>query len=761
VNELEKLQNAIANAFDSAFGKTSLEDRVADLLAQAASVGRYRDPLHLRQEAGDILCSLLQMCTECGWIPSELVSATLKKIESRTAIYQTLGRKLRVGILSGAFDPVHVSHLDFAQTVLDAGCVDEVWLTPSFEHLGGKRMAPADLRLEMCRIACQNKQGISVFDYEVRHEFRGEPYHLIKKLLADESAQLRTEYYFLLGQHDAETLESWSCNAESLERLIPFVVVANRGSESPQPDAWYLNAPHRFLPSANEEPETNSNEVRGMLDRGDEVAPGMLPVGVLDFIRKHSLYQPTPRPKNNRKIAVYASTFDPPSLYQRHEAQALIDSGFDEVIIYPTGPRPQRHEFEHARPLHRAAIVSLAFRDMPQVVVDDTDLTHGIFSSACDLESRFANEGEVWHVVHQSMMLGGDHVESVVQTKWDEGDRLWKESRFVILQDDSESPESQPTCLPAQSRIVKVAVRPSSEDLRSRVYHGDSIADSVDPDVDDYIQRHKLFLPNSRERQAVFRLQTPRIQLVFDERNAKSVAMAQQYLAYQADHPNLVLVLGGDGTMLRAIREHWQLRVPFVGLNTGHLGFLMNERLPTSLDGLELVSYSLPMLRVDAKRPNGEQFSGLAFTDVWLERAEGQAAWIRVDVDGETRVSKVIGDGMLIATASGSSAYARAMGAVPVPIDTPTLTLAGSNVFQPRFWKPMVLNDESLITLASLDYSGKRPLRGFIDGMPLGIVQEIMVRQSLTASVELAFTKEFDPSARLLRSFFPPGSTTD
>lgn len=207
--------------------------------------------------------------------------------------------------------------------------------------------------------------------------------------------------------------------------------------------------------------------------------------------------------------------------------------------------------------------------------------------------------------------------------------------------------------------------------------------------------------------------------------------------------------------MLKAIREHWRRRLPFVGLNAGHLGFLMNASLPTKLEGIDLISQSLPLLRVDVRYPNGKKAMHLAYGDAWIERAEGQAAWLQVRVNGEVQLEKVVGDGMLIATAAGSSAYARAMGAVPVPLDSQSLILAGSNIFQPRFWKPMNLPGTSQVTLTSLDTRGKRPLRAFVDGQALGLVEEISAKHSLTAAVELAFTREYDPSTKLLKSLFP------
>src|SRR5262249_34261503 len=162
-------------------------------------------------------------------------------------------------------------------------------------------------------------------------------------------------------------------------------------------------------------------------------------------------------------------------------------------------------------------------------------------------------------------------------------------------------------------------------------------------------------------------------------------------------------------------REFWRLRLPFIGLNAGTLGFIMNESLPDELEGSEVLLYRMPMLRVDAETPDGRRLKSLAFGDAWMERNSGQAAGLRLDGDGRTQVPKVVGDGLLVATPAGSSAYARAMGATPVPLSAPVVTLAGSNVFRPRFWKPVALPETAVVKITSLDTLGKRPIRGFID----------------------------------------------
>jgi NAD kinase len=410
-------------------------------------------------------------------------------------------------------------------------------------------------------------------------------------------------------------------------------------------------------------------------------------------------------------------------------------------------------------PIHRAALADLAFRDLPGVRVDLTDLDEGRFADPATLALRHAAAGEIWHVVGADLVTRGREGRSAIQTRWENGASLWERSRFVILQQPDEPAEEGD--LPPAHRTIRIDGNPRYADIRSRLYAGASVIEELSPEVAAYISRHRLFVPFTGDRSLRLHVTRPRVMTVFDERNARAAEIAQRYQRFVGGPPDIILVIGGDGTMLHAIRRHWRLRVPFLGLNTGHFGFLMNERLPHDLEELELVTYAVPMLRVDTEAPDGRPTSGLAYSDAWLERDSGQAVWLRLAVDGQDRVPKIVGDGVLVATPSGSSAYARAMGAVPVPLNAPVLTLAGSNVFTPRFWRPMTLTDDSVVTLTSLDRSGKRPVRGFIDGQPMGLVRTMTLRQSAVAGAELAFTREFDPTDRLLRSLFPPSDEGD
>src|SRR5262249_30853452 len=148
--------------------------------------------------------------------------------------------------------------------------------------------------------------------------------------------------------------------------------------------------------------------------------------------------------------------------------------------------------------------------------------------------------------------------------------------RWVVVHAPEQGP--RPEDRPAVCRLLPLEGHLPAAELRSRAFHGQSIEGLVCPAAARYLFRHGLFSTQLSPRPVLYRLDgPPRLMLLADEKNERARRMREPFERWGTSDPELILVLGGDGTMLRAIWEHWRLRLPFFGINLGHLGFLMNE----------------------------------------------------------------------------------------------------------------------------------------------------------------------------------------
>jgi nicotinate-nucleotide adenylyltransferase len=287
--ETEEVQKKINRVFFEHFGVTPLRGRLEDIQREAFELIRYTDLSNLREETGDLLSSLFQLCNEAGWSVESVIDDTLEKIKSRRDQYKSLGRKLKVALLGGAFDPIHRSHIHVAKLVLDvAHEFDEVWITPCYKHLAGKTLTPAKHRLAMCHLAARADLRIKVSDYEIQHEMAGETYHFINRLKHDSSYN-NFDFSFIISQDNANTFESWY-NYEELERLIRFVVVGRRGYAVDPKITWFHKQPHIFLKAEQLPEEISSTQIRKWLLTRDERAKEFLDPSVYDYILANDLY---------------------------------------------------------------------------------------------------------------------------------------------------------------------------------------------------------------------------------------------------------------------------------------------------------------------------------------------------------------------------------------------------------------------------------------------------------------------------------------
>ncbi len=450
-----------------------------------------------------------------------------------------------------------------------------------------------------------------------------------------------------------------------------------------------------------------------------------------------------------KKIAIYRGSFNPPGRLHRLVAETLC-SEFDEVIVAPWHRLPGETIKYDVPPVYRATMIDLAFQGLPKVRIEFFDLEASEYTPASDVPEKIDYQGDIWIVLSPDMIKGGAIGDSRVHRARDE--RFWKEQQFVIVRKAGE--EIDPADLPPHHRFLDIEEGTDSEEIRNRIFHKQPIADWVDPKFEAYIQRRSLYTGMPQTRTPRFQMDEVRPLIIADGWNKKSQEMRKKLPKENTEDPNIILVVGGDGTMLRAIRKLWPKRLPFYGINTGHLGFLLNSGLPPDLVGQSLIVEQLSMLRVETLGLDGDRKISLAFNEAWVERVTGQTAWLEVAVDGRIRFKKMVADGALVSTAGGSASYARAMGAAPLPLSTQALLLVGSNVLYPVFWQPAVLPLNSEVEFRTLDPE-KRPLNSFVDSVPQGQVSWMGIKTSNIAAVELAFDPGYDPAEKLARIQFP------
>ena len=168
--------------------------------------------------------------------------------------------------------------------------------------------------------------------------------------------------------------------------------------------------------------------------------------------------------------------------------------------------------------------------------------------------------------------------------------------------------------------------------------------------------------------------------VLVDPRTAESLpakgnfkVLEPEQLAQQAD---LVVVMGGDGTLLSVARIVAPYRVPLVGINLGQLGFLTDvplddmESMLTAILGGVCQFEDRMLLSATVQRGGDQAFAALALNDVVMNRgAIGSMIEFEVFVDDKF-VYNLRADGLIVATPTGSTAYALSSGG---PILHPSL----------------------------------------------------------------------------------------
>ncbi|MCB1782398.1 MAG: NAD kinase [Alphaproteobacteria bacterium] len=240
----------------------------------------------------------------------------------------------------------------------------------------------------------------------------------------------------------------------------------------------------------------------------------------------------------------------------------------------------------------------------------------------------------------------------------------------------------------------------------------------------------------------------PRAQAAFEE-------LVQKYGDHAPEDADVLVVLGGDGTMLRALHQFAGTNVPIYGLNLGTLGFLLNENrksdLPARIEAAK--GYTIHPLRMVAADREGKRFTELAFNEVSLLRETHSSAKIMVFVNEEIRLPLLVCDGVMLSTPVGSTAYNSSAAGPIVPLSANVLPMTPISAFRPRRWPGALLPNTSRVRFEVIK-PHERPVSVSADFTEIRDVVTVDIEEARDVSHRLLFDPDNHLEERIFQEQF-------
>lgn len=232
-------------------------------------------------------------------------------------------------------------------------------------------------------------------------------------------------------------------------------------------------------------------------------------------------------------------------------------------------------------------------------------------------------------------------------------------------------------------------------------------------------------------------------------------ALQKIYPSTSPDKADVIVILGGDGFMLKTLHLCQSLEKPVYGMNCGSVGFLMNgykeEKLLDRLKmAKETILHPLKMTAIDAR---GKEIIAYAINEVSLLRQTAQAAKIQISVDGKKRLDELVCDGVLVATPAGSTAYNLSAHGPIIPINANLLALTPISAFRPRRWRGALLPATAHVHLEILEPE-KRPVSASADDHEVRNVQKVDISQDFKTKYRLLFDPDHNLEERIVSEQF-------
>ncbi|MDC0427092.1 NAD kinase [Pelagibacteraceae bacterium] len=236
------------------------------------------------------------------------------------------------------------------------------------------------------------------------------------------------------------------------------------------------------------------------------------------------------------------------------------------------------------------------------------------------------------------------------------------------------------------------------------------------------------------------------------DKNKKSQNLKKKLLKnYKNNSPKIsdvIIVAGGDGFMLHTLKKYVKYKKPFYGINCGTYGFLMNRYTSENLERKisKAKKTVINPLKINTSNNNVYKKSLIAFNEISLFRQTKQTASLKLEIGKKILIKKLIGDGVLISTPAGSTAYNLSVHGPILSLNSGKLAVTPISPFRPRRWKGKIVSDKVLIKLTNLDPK-KRPVAAVADNIEIRNIKTINIKVSKNINLSLLH----DPDRSLVK----------
>lgn len=196
---------------------------------------------------------------------------------------------MRLGIMGGTFDPVHLGHIHIARAAMREAELGEMLFLPDGDPPHKLPGAKGEDRLEMVRLAIEGLPGFRVSDMELKRQGKTYSVDTLEELLREDPGR---ELYYIIGSDTLLLFPTWK-TAWKVAGLCRMLVAARPGNDLDE-IRWYQRkffAEYGLLSDLLPEPgpDISSTDIRSRVREGKPVS-GLVPDQVERYIREKGLY---------------------------------------------------------------------------------------------------------------------------------------------------------------------------------------------------------------------------------------------------------------------------------------------------------------------------------------------------------------------------------------------------------------------------------------------------------------------------------------